>query len=287
MVTFFYLLKYGRHVSHSIRIIILLLLSPSYYYYYYYYEQIIMSSTSILFSFLSSSSSLWSRYNAPDAVAPFAVPLFLWTTAYAYARYRSFSFHQWQSLHNLHNAGAIVMGCMSLYFQQDAIFHERIGTLWSLGYFVVDIIDCSLRYDGPYLLHGILCLGLGIANYTHPVCRLLRANSKAALCELSNPFMHWAKRTRRPAQFLLFVIVYTLCRIVWIPIMMSECRREGMEWSHPILVAVSGFYALNWYWYVKMGKILVEGLFMSSSSSSSKGRNKQQRGNDAKTRKEE
>ncbi|GAX29014.1 hypothetical protein FisN_7Hh395 [Fistulifera solaris] len=211
-----------------------------------------------------SLTSAWSAYNAPVAIAPFSIPLILWTTAYAYARYSQFSFHKWETLHNLHNLGAIALGIMSLYYQDDTRFNERIGILWSVGYFLIDIIDCSLRSDGPYLLHGILCLGLGLANYTHPVCRHLRTNSKAALCELSNPFMHWAKRTRQPLQFLLFVLVYTMCRIVWIPIMIQECRNEGMEWQHPIVLAVMGFYALNWYWYIKMGKILVEGLFRSA-----------------------
>lgn len=222
------------------------------------------SITSILTEF---GTIAWSHYNAPDALAPLTIPLLLWTWAYAYARYSKFSFHQWQTLHNVHNIGAIVFAGLSLYFQNDSIWNERIGILWSIGYFVIDIMDCTVRRDGPYLLHGLLCFGLGMANYSNPLCRHLRTNSKAALCELSNPFMHYAKRTRQPLPFLLFVLVYTACRIVWIPVMMQQCRNAGMEWTHPILLAVVGFYGLNWYWYIKMGKILIEGLFLKKEES--------------------
>lgn len=206
-------------------------------------------------------SVVWSYYNAPDALAPFVLPFLVWTLAYGYTQYRKQPFHQWHTLHNIHNFGAIALGLLSLHYKDDSILNERIGILWSLGYFMTDIIDCGVRRDGPYFVHAVLCLGLGASNYWHPVCRHLRTNSQAALCELSNPFMHWAKRTRKPLHFVLFVVVYTVCRIVWIPYMIVQCRNAGMEWTHPVVLAVLGFYALNWYWYIKMGNILLEGLW--------------------------
>lgn len=205
-------------------------------------------------------SSVWSWYNAPDALAPFLIPLTLWTTAYVYSqRSKCVPFHQWHFIHNIHNAGAIVLGLTSLYNHNDDRFNERIGIAWSLTYFLVDIYDCLVRRDVQYLLHGVLCWTLGVANYLHPVCRLLRTNSRAALCEFSNPVMHYAKRTRTAAAFGLFVAVFTACRIVWIPVMMMSCRQAGMAWTHPVLLAVTVFYALNWYWYVKMLQILIKG----------------------------
>jgi hypothetical protein len=50
-------------------------------------------------------------------------------------------FHRWYSVHNFHNFGAMGLGFMSLYFGDDAVFNERIPTLFSIGYFIVDVLD--------------------------------------------------------------------------------------------------------------------------------------------------
>jgi TLC domain len=109
-------------------------------------------------------------------------------------------------------------------------------------------------------------------NYTIPILQLLKMNSKATYCELSNPFMHLAKRTRQPKHFVLFAVVYTLCRILWIPIMYyqlmtyepsitTETARgiSKITWYHPISCILVAFYILNLYWYMKIINILVTG----------------------------
>ena len=145
-------------------------------------------------------------------------------------------------------------------------YNERIPILWSLSYFTVDIMDCFIRRDFVYSIHAICCLILGYMNDTIPVLQTLKMNSKATYCELSNPFMHLAKRTRRAQHFILFAIVFTLCRIVWIPIMYyqlisydNEERHPRIAWYHPISGLLIAFYILNWYWYVKIVHILVTG----------------------------
>jgi hypothetical protein len=67
-----------------------------------------------------------------------------------------------------------VLGLMSMYYNDDSVFNERIPILWSIGYFVVDLVDCGLRGDVTYSLHALFCLVLGLSNYTTPVCRELR-----------------------------------------------------------------------------------------------------------------
>jgi hypothetical protein len=156
----------------------------------------------------------------------------------------------------LHNFGAIFLGALSIFCQSDSRFNERISILWSIGYFAVDIVDCSLRGDGIYLLHGVFCLMLGVANYTTPLCRQLRVNSKASFLELSNPIMHLAKKTRKPLHFALFAIVYTLCRIIWIPILIRQLVSAGMSWRDPRLVGLLAFYGLNLFWYYKILRIM-------------------------------
>lgn len=195
-------------------------------------------------------------------------------------------FHRWYALHNLHNFGAIALGTLSLYFNNDAIFNERIPILWSLGYFLVDIFDCTLRRDAIYFLHALLCFGLGCTNYSLPPCRRLRMNSQATFLECSNPWMHWSKQTRKPTIFAIFAIVYTLCRIVWIPVLMYQLMHDHHHQYHhhhpydhrppsidhdddyyyyyyyyyPMIQITLGiFYALNWYWYAKILKILWKG----------------------------
>ena len=151
----------------------------------------------------------------------------------------------------------------------DDIFKERIATLWSTGYFMVDLVDCTLRLDVPYSMHAICCLLLCVANYFTPLCQELRMTSKAALLEISNPFMHLAKKTRQPAHFLLFAAVYTVCRVVWLPVMMNQLYSRGMAVTDPIFVVLTAFYGLNLFWYYKIARILIRGNKQETSSTTS------------------
>jgi TLC domain len=204
---------------------------------------------------------------------PFCVPLIFWSGTYLYCRYQGYSFHKWYFLHNVHNFGAILLGSISIFSTVGSIamthaFNERIPILWSLSYFAVDILDCSLRWDVAYLFHALCCFSLGLMNYSVPTLRHLRMNSKAAYCELSNPFMHLAKRTRNPLHFLLFAIVFTACRMIWLPVMYyqlisyiptQEDATTPMPWYHPSCCILSLFYGLNFYWYMKILQIIVSG----------------------------
>jgi TLC domain len=235
------------------------------------------------------SSTLWYEYIQPDNTwcVPFLLPLLGWISAYTYCVYdrnhqqQQPPFHKWYFIHNVHNMGAIVLGTISIYSgggydtssggatttapstPNMMVFNERIPILWSLSYFLVDIMDCSIRQDVPYLFHAVCCFVLGAMNYTVPTLRLLRMNSKASYCELSNPFMHWAKRTRNPYHFLLFAIVFTCCRIIWLPIMYYQLisyRGDTMlPWYHPSCCVLVAFYGLNVYWYSKILHILFTG----------------------------
>jgi hypothetical protein len=85
------------------------------------------------------------------------------------------------------------------------------------------------------------------------------------LCELSNPFMHLAKKTRNSAHFLLFATVFTICRVVWIPVLMRQLVVADMPWTDFRLVCLLAFYVLNWFWYYKILGILVQGVKGGSS----------------------
>lgn len=151
----------------------------------------------------------------------------------------------------------MALGLASLYLHTP----ERINILWSIAYFIVDLLDSSLvRHDLLYTLHHACCLVLGLANYHLDVLRVHRMNSKAAFCELSTPFLHAAQATREPWRFVLFALVFTLCRMVWIPIMYAELYGPaGLGWKHPVQLVFGGFYVLNCFWYMKIVRILVTG----------------------------
>mmetsp|Transcript_24767 Transcript_24767/g.51502 ORF Transcript_24767/g.51502 Transcript_24767/m.51502 type:complete len:237 (-) Transcript_24767:89-799(-) len=217
-----------------------------------------MSSTTT-----TTPMSFWEAYNSDDTYWPLYLPLGLWISTYVYCLWTDTSpkgtaFQKWVALHNFHNIGAMVWATCSI--QGFGNVNERVPILWSLGYFVVDSIDCVVRRDVQYLFHAACCLILGLANYQIPILFRLKMNSKATYCEMSNPFMHLAKSTRNPVHFALFALVFTCCRIVWLPIMYRQCLDEGMAWNHPILIVLAGFYGLNLFWYVKILKILYQGI---------------------------
>ena len=208
----------------------------------------------------ASLSTFWKKFNDASSLLPLAVSLAFFSSAYGYSKCkRGLEFHKWLRIHNVHNGMAIVLGATSLYLQNEEIFRERIPILWSVGYFVVDLFDCMYRMDVQYTFHAAVCLTLGCANYCSPLLQQLRMNSKATMCELSTPFMHWAKLTRKPIHFALFGMVFTLCRIVWLPVMMKQLRNAGLPWSDVRLLGMIAFYCLNLYWYWKIIAILFAG----------------------------
>ena len=138
--------------------------------------------------------------------------------------------------------------------------NERLPILWSLGYFFVDIIDCLLIRDWTYLFHAVCCFVLGMANYHTPILFRLKANSKGTYCELSNPLMHLAKKTRNSIHFAAFAVMFTFCRILWMPVIYQQLLAEGLTWTHPALLVLAIFYGLNVFWYYKILRILINGL---------------------------
>jgi hypothetical protein len=208
-------------------------------------------------------STAWKAYNSNDSWLPFFLPLTIWIGCFLYCYLPSDkprpTFVKWTAMLNFHNYFAMSLALLSIVINDDAIFNERIPILWSLGYFGVDLVDCLIRLDVEYSLHAIFCVVLGVSNYVSPVCRLLRMNSKAQLCELSSPFLYLSKSTRNPLHFALFALVFTLCRVVWVPIILYQAKIH-MPWSDYRILAVVLFYCLNVFWWFKIIRILINGL---------------------------
>lgn len=208
---------------------------------------------------MSLFTDFWTRYNAPDSLLPLYLPLTVWLGGFLYCKSSQKCFHQWSTLHSVHNYGVMLLGQVSIHIANEDVFREQIVTLFTLGYFIVDLVDCVLRLDGPYTFHAITSLFLSLANYFTPLCQELRMTSKASLLEASTPFLYLAKKTRKPAHFGLFALVFTLCRIVWVPVMMKQLIVGGMGMTDPILIVLVAFYGLNLFWYYKIMRIMVRG----------------------------
>ncbi|CAB9527294.1 expressed unknown protein [Seminavis robusta] len=214
----------------------------------------------------SNAALLWQDVNSEESWKPLIYPFIFWASSYLYCQLpptrrrrqdKTLEWHEWHALHNLHNAGAILLALGSLLLHDDTILNERFGILFSLSYFLVDLVDTTTRLDGPYILHAVMVLVLATFNYTTPLHRQLRMNSKAALLETSTPFLYHAKQTRNPIHFCLFAIVFTLCRIIWLPIMMLQLRDHDLPWNDIRLIIVMAFYALNLFWYAKILRIII------------------------------
>jgi len=185
-----------------------------------------------------------------------------WLSVYLYTRiyYSKDTFHRWYTIHNIHNGGAVLWAILCLTGHAS---ERPVAICWSLSYFMIDLLDCCLRQDAVYAAHALFCLVLGVANRNLLVCQALQTNSKAALLELSNPFMHLAKKTRQPWHFALFALVFTLCRMVWLPVVFYQVAvhppLDDLWIRRIVLTALALFYGLNCMWYYKIVRILVTG----------------------------
>jgi len=205
------------------------------------------------------STASWKTFHSEDSWLPLYLPLTIWLGGLLYCHQVGKPFHKWELLHNVHNFGGILLALVSMYFNDDNIFNERIPILWTFGYFCVDLLDCLYRRDVPFILHAFFCLVLGVGCYTSPIFRVLRINSKALLCELSSPFLHLAKQTRAPHHFALFALVFLACRIIWLPVFLSELRHYDLTWFDFRLYFLLAFYGLNCFWFYKIVRILLKG----------------------------
>lgn len=199
-------------------------------------------------------------YNVPTNWYSFWIPFAMWSGCWLHSvRKGKKDFPKWWQLHTLHHLGAITLASASLYIDDDSIFNERNGILFSMSYFIVDIIDSIYMGHILYVAHGTACVVLGYANYNMSLLRALKMNSKASYIESSSVVLVQVKRYRKPWLFAIFALVYTLCRIVWIPCMAKTLLDNGMERTHPVMMIMGLFYCLNIHWYIKIIKIAING----------------------------
>lgn len=211
------------------------------------------SNLSILFR-------VWNHaFNSNETYMPLYFSLSLFASAYLYCLWSGKRYNEMASLHNVHNVGVVCFGAIGLGFDNDQVLKERTLGLFSMGYFLVDLVENIVHKDWAYTFHAVCCLIVGFINWTDPLCVALRMQSKGCLMEFSSPFLHLAKRTRKPFHFAMFAASFTLCRIIWIPMIMRELYSHNVLLRDPKFLLILAFYGLNVFWYYKILRILLRG----------------------------
>ena len=58
------------------------------------------------------------------------------------------------------------------------VVRERVCIQWSMGYFVVDLLDCFSRGDIPFSIHAFLSLGISTHSLFSPTCLAVKVIAK-------------------------------------------------------------------------------------------------------------
>ncbi|CAJ1942394.1 unnamed protein product [Cylindrotheca closterium] len=207
----------------------------------------------------STIQSIFGPFGSEDSLLPFFGPLTLWVGMYTYSHVKGTSYQDWPIPHNTHHFFGMIFATLSIIYDNEEIFPERVGVLWTLSFFVIDFIDCVRVMHTAYLFHAVCVLFLSSCNLMNPSFYRLRMNSRAMYLELSSPFMHLSKKTRNPLHFAIFALMFTCCRVVWIPLIMKRLLDDGLPWTDYKFLVVIAFYGLNLFWYAKILRIIIFG----------------------------
>ena len=82
--------------------------------------------------------------------------------------------------------------------------------------------------------------------------------------------MHLVKKSKKPEHMALFAAVFTIVRIIWLPVLIWQLLQNDVPVADPRLLCVSAFYLLNLFWYFKILNILYQGAMGGSSKTSPK-----------------
>ena len=108
----------------------------------------------------STIQSIFGPFGSEDSLIPFFGPLALWVGMYTYSHVKGTSYQDWPVPHNTHHLFGMIFATLSIICDNEEIFPERIGVLWTLSFFVIDFIDCVRVMHTAYLFHAVCVLFL-------------------------------------------------------------------------------------------------------------------------------
>ena len=154
------------------------------------------------------------------------------------------------------NITGMTMAAMSLYFNDEKVFMEANSLFWFATYFIVDLLDCLYRRDVTFTIHALITLGLCGVNCT-PKFYNLRIASQGSFTELSSPlFWRW-KKSKEKVDFQIFVFVFFMCRLVWVPIFVTRASKI-VDLGQAAYYVTGAFYMLQLGFFSKSVKILMD-----------------------------
>ena len=187
----------------------------------------------------------------------FLIALSSWIVAYAHCYINlggKQAFSKTLVLHDFHAVGCCVLASMSIYFNDEKIFSELIPLSFTLAYFVVDLTDCIIRRDIPFFIHAILSVLLSVGCGLNPLHRSCRSCSRGALTELSTYNLHKWQNTKSKSDFIIFFVMFTACRIIWIPYFVWHVYLVS-GFDYQVMGGICIFF-LNLFWWFRMIQIL-------------------------------
>jgi hypothetical protein len=172
-------------------------------------------------------------------------------------------FHKALFWHDLHAVTVVVLAALSLYNFYDGsgkeeLLSEYTPIAFTSAYFVVDLVDCLIRRDVPFTVHASLSLVLAVRCGSNPVHFFNRSASRGMLTELSTFSLHRWQNSKSYFDFLTFCILFTLCRIVWIPYFIYTIYTTYEHMWDSQQTGMMGIFILNLTWWFKMMHILFD-----------------------------
>lgn len=133
---------------------------------------------------------------APDVVL-LAVCLSFWSAVYYEAVLspggNPHGFDRSTLISNLHSVPLCVLAALSI----AELIPEAVPVCWSVGFFVVDLVDCVTRRDLMWTVHAVISLVLNVATGFVPRHIVLRSRSRGFLTEASTVRLKLLKRGER------------------------------------------------------------------------------------------
>jgi len=187
-----------------------------------------------------------------------AVFFTFWSLTWIYFYHTSKgNIHIWGNsavISNLHSIPVCAFGILSII----GVFpNEYIPLTFSFSFFLVDLADCIIRRDAPFFVHAVISIGLIATATFHPSHPLwqLTSLSKGMLTEASTPFLNRWKATKTKKDFVIFFVMYTLFRIIWVPYFVYEIY-DAVGKVDAVCFVSAAYYALQAAWYTRMISML-------------------------------
>jgi len=122
--------------------------------------------------------------------------LALWSAAYYHSNLSPHNpasnprgFEQSKFISNLHSIPLVLLSIASIL----EFIPEKYPVIYSVGFFVVDLVDCFIRGDTTFFIHAVLTLGMKFGAYSSVDHRQLRSISKVFLAESSTVRSCWLR----------------------------------------------------------------------------------------------